>query len=1214
MKLTNIKARLASVVAALLIVSAQLFAPITAIIPTANAAPVCVTDTAGANDEPGQKDLTKLCVDYAGLPTSVQTTWNWDELGTTGANTLDACSLFDTDGDGNINYSVCVTTTGTPATLQTVTTYSCGDAKIDRCTSPATVVANGATSCSVGQQNTDPFPAGANYPQDTQGTCTVDLSTVGGSSAKLIDVCSYPSSQPNSDPSDCVIARPNSAKLEVRKALVPSNDSGRFDLKINGTIYATNVGDGGTTGTQVVTVDNQHPSQVVLEQANSTTNATSLSNYSTSVVCKDLHGTGSIVGSSNPTGASTRQLTVTVAADSDVVCVFTNTRQTGSITLVKNVINDNGGTATANDFGLSIGGTAVTSGQTLNLNTGSYAINEAGLAGYNFVSITGTGCPTQLGGNVTLANGQNITCTITNDDVAGQMRVIKNVVNDNGGSAVASDFTLSVNGQAQTQNQYFSVNAGTTNTVTESGPSGYTQTSLVCVNDASQQQVAHPVVMALAESVTCTVTNDDVAPTLTVIKHVVNDNGGTNVAGDFTMGVTGTNVSDASFQGAENPGTTVTLNAGSYSVGESGPSGYAATYSTNCSGSIAVGENKTCTVTNNDIAPILTVTKYVTNDNGGTLQASDFLLYVGQTNVLSGTANPFDAGSYLVSEVNQPGYLAGVWGGDCAADGSITLSLGGVYSCSITNNDIAPTLTIVKYVTNDNGGTKSASDFQGKIDGTNAAWGTPVTLSAGQHTASEVSLPGYTAGSWGGDCAADGTVTLALDQDAVCTITNNDQAGTLIVKKVVVNDNGGKATADDFSFTVNGGSAAAFEADGENDLTVNAGVYSVSETAAPGYTTSYDNCDNVVVANGQTATCTITNNDQPATLIVKKVVINDNGGKATADNFSFKVNGGTATAFEADGQNDLTVDAGTYNVVEPTAAGYGTTYDNCSDVVIDNGGTATCTITNNDVAPSLTIIKLASPSTDQSFDFTSHDLGNFSLKGDGSADSSKTFSDLSAGNYSVSEPAVDNWGVEYMYCDNDNYDFVGDTLTVGLGIGDQVTCYVSNVEKNTITGHKFSDSNANHAWDNGEITLKDWTITLTKGCDEREVDVLNLLTNGQDNTPCQGAVNLSTVTDANGAYSFSNLEPGTYTVCEVQKSGWTETFPQTSNGCHEIVVEGPGQTVVADFGNHKNPEVLSEELVNTGANAGLNIIVGLLLLGNLGAITFLGTRRQANAR
>ena len=51
---------------------------------------------------------------------------------------------------------------------------------------------------------------------------------------------------------------------------------------------------------------------------------------------------------------------------------------------------------------------------------------------------------------------------------------------------------------------------------------------------------------------------------------------------------------------------------GVYSVDESGgPSGYAKSLSTDCSGTLALGEVKTCTITNDDIAPQLTVTKTV---------------------------------------------------------------------------------------------------------------------------------------------------------------------------------------------------------------------------------------------------------------------------------------------------------------------------------------------------------------------------------------------------------------------------------------------------------------------------------------------------------------------------------------------------------------------------------------------------------------------------
>ena len=89
--------------------------------------------------------------------------------------------------------------------------------------------------------------------------------------------------------------------------------------------------------------------------------------------------------------------------------------------------------------------------------------------------------------------------------------------------------------------------------------------------------------------------------TLIVIKNVINDNGGTALAGDFTITVTGNSPSPASFAGAA-AGTTVTLNAGTYSVSETGPSGYASTSSTDCAGTIAAGETKTCTITNDDIS------------------------------------------------------------------------------------------------------------------------------------------------------------------------------------------------------------------------------------------------------------------------------------------------------------------------------------------------------------------------------------------------------------------------------------------------------------------------------------------------------------------------------------------------------------------------------------------------------------------------------------
>ena len=70
------------------------------------------------------------------------------------------------------------------------------------------------------------------------------------------------------------------------------------------------------------------------------------------------------------------------------------------------------------------------------------------------------------------------------------------------------------------------------------------------------------------------------------------------------------------------------------------------------------------------------------------------------------------------------------------------------------------------------------------------------------------------------DVTEGGTFSVAVGATTDCTITNVLQNGTLTVNKDVVNDNGGEATADDFSFEVDGGASQAFEADGSNDLTV----------------------------------------------------------------------------------------------------------------------------------------------------------------------------------------------------------------------------------------------------------------------------------------------------------------------------------------------------------------------------------------------------------
>ncbi|TLZ44620.1 MAG: hypothetical protein E6K32_05285 [Gammaproteobacteria bacterium] len=185
--------------------------------------------------------------------------------------------------------------------------------------------------------------------------------------------------------------------------------------------------------------------------------------------------------------------------------------------------------------------------------------------------------------------------------------VIKHVVNDNGGSATASQFTMTINGVTATGGNSFpgaespgtnkEVTPGSYN-VTETGPAGYAATfSADCSGS-----------IAAGQTKTCTVTNDDRSAHLIVIKHVINANGGKANASQFTMKINGVTASGGnSFPGAESPGTNKTVTPGSYNVTETGPSGYIATPSADCSGSIALGETKTCTIVNHDIAKRLTM-------------------------------------------------------------------------------------------------------------------------------------------------------------------------------------------------------------------------------------------------------------------------------------------------------------------------------------------------------------------------------------------------------------------------------------------------------------------------------------------------------------------------------------------------------------------------------------------------------------------------------
>jgi len=360
-----------------------------------------------------------------------------------------------------------------------------------------------------------------------------------------------------------------------------------------------------------------------------------------------------------------------------------------------------------------------------------------------------------------------------------------------------------------------------------------------------------------------------------IIVDKVTDPSGDPQSFDFSL-TGGPNNVDVSFSltHADDPFESEGLKAGNYSVKESVPSGWELT-SAICDDdrdpsaiNLAPGEIVTCTFNDRLLQGTLTLVKTVINDSGGMATADEFQAHIDDSPVPWDVAQTLIAGEYTVSEDVLPGYAASDWGGDCAANGSVIVEPGVDKTCTITNDDIAPTLTLVKTVINDSGGTATEADFNAYIDGSPVAWDVVQTLSAGSYTASEDELFGYAASAWGGDCTANGSVTLAVGENKTCTITNDDIAPKLTVIKHVINDDGGTLLAEHFAITVSGTAVAdgSIIFPGEESgttLELNAGTFNVTETDAFEYfytATFAGDCSGTLTV-GDVKNCTITNDD-----------------------------------------------------------------------------------------------------------------------------------------------------------------------------------------------------------------------------------------------------------------------------------------------------------------------------------------------------------------
>jgi hypothetical protein len=100
---------------------------------------------------------------------------------------------------------------------------------------------------------------------------------------------------------------------------------------------------------------------------------------------------------------------------------------------------------------------------------------------------------------------------------------------------------------------------------------------------------------------------------------------------------------------------------------------------------------------------------------------------------------------------------------------------------------------------------------------------------------------------------------------------------------------------------------------------------------------------------------------------------------------------------------------------------------------------------------------------------------------------------------------------------------------------------------------KYHDLNANGSQDAGEPFLSGWTIFIDK--------------NGNETLD---AGETSQVTDAHGDADFANLQPGTYSFCEVLQPNWINSDPDAGTLCKSANVVAGGTPTQVKFGNYQN--------------------------------------------
>ncbi|WP_420265161.1 ice-binding family protein [Candidatus Magnetominusculus dajiuhuensis] len=441
-------------------------------------------------------------------------------------------------------------------------------------------------------------------------------------------------------------------------------------------------------------------------------------------------------------------------------------------------------------------------------------IDNAGITIGNLATVQGRLIAS--GGTITM-NADTITVPTACESITTKLALVTTVTNTGGGTATAGQFTLTATGDATTGP---TVITGTTPvaainapngvyTLTVKGPTGY-KPSYSCSGGGTLAFNKLTITSADAgNTITCTITNTWSPATtanLSLLTTVTNTGGGTSTAGQFMLTATGDITTGPTVITGTTPVAAASAPLGVYTLTETGPAGYAPTYSCSGGGTLAgnqltitsadAGNSIACTIRNTWIpagTANLSLLTTVNNTGGGTATVGQFILKAtggsstGPT-VITGTtplaAIRVPVGVYTLSEAGPTGYspVYSCTGGGTLAGDNLTITsadAGNTITCTIANA-WTPAGTIVLGISKTGTGIGTVTSSDGNIScGNNCAAAYTSTIAT---TLTATATTGSSFTGWsGGGCSGTGTCKLNSGTGVVVT-ANFTISPTIIVK------------------------------------------------------------------------------------------------------------------------------------------------------------------------------------------------------------------------------------------------------------------------------------------------------------------------------------------------------------------------------------------------------------------------------------------------